>query len=125
MHEGGDQKQSPTLDFNGLDVLSLLGRGAKGVVFLVRDDKDNKLLALKVILREAIEKTKKKNDEYKRVSFEQEVLSRFDHPLFPSLHGVLSTDKVIGYAIDYCPGQNLNSLRKMQSESMFSDEIIR
>ncbi|CAA7023719.1 unnamed protein product [Microthlaspi erraticum] len=125
--------QSPTLDFNRLEVLSLLGRGAKGVVFLVRDtnnDQDDKLLALKVILREAIEKKKKKNnkttsDEYKRVSFEQEVLSRFDHPLFPSLHGVLSTDKVIGYAIDYCPGKNLHSLRNMQSESMFSDEIIR
>ncbi|CAL9222342.1 unnamed protein product [Arabidopsis halleri] len=124
-----EQKQSRALDFNRLEVLSLLGRGAKGVVFLVRDD-DAKLLALKVILKEAIEKKKKKareseDDEYKRVSFEQGVLSRFDHPLFPSLHGVLATDKVIGYAIDYCPGQNLNSLRKMQSESMFSDEIIR
>ncbi|ESQ37075.1 hypothetical protein EUTSA_v10002544mg [Eutrema salsugineum] len=119
--------QSPTLDFNRLEILSLLGRGAKGVVFLVRDKDDDRLLALKVILREAIEKKKKtkNNDEYKRVSFEQEVLSRFDHPLFPSLHGVSSTDKVIGYAIDYCPGKNLNSLRKMQSENMFSDEIIR
>lgn len=119
--------QSPTLDFNRLEVLSLLGRGAKGVVFLVKDNEDDKLLALKVILREAIEKKKKttKNDEYRRVSFEQEVLSRFDHPLFPSLRGVISTDKVIGYAIDYCPGKNLHSLRIMQSESMFSDEIIR
>lgn len=119
--------QSATLDFNRLEVLSLLGRGAKGVVFLVKDKEDDKLLALKVILREAIEKKKTttKKDEYRRVSFEQEVLSRFDHPLFPSLHGVISTDKVIGYAIDYCPGKNLNSLRIMQSESMFSDEIIR
>lgn len=119
--------QSPTLDFNRLEVLSLLGRGAKGVVFLVKDKEDDKQLALKVILREAIEKKKKtaKKDEYRRVIFEQEVLSRFDHPLFPSLHGVISTDKVIGYAIDYCPGKNLNSLRIMQSESMFSDEIIR
>lgn len=126
----GDEKQSRALDFNRLEVLSLLGRGAKGVVFLVKDD-EAKLLALKVILREAIEKKKKKNkaieieDEYKRVSFEQGVLSSFDHPLFPSLHGVLATDKVIGYAIDYCPGRDLNSLRKMQSENMFSDEIIR
>lgn len=125
----GDEKQSRALDFNRLEVLSLLGRGAKGVVFLVKDD-EAKLLALKVILREAIEKKKKKKaieieDEYKRVSFEQGVLSSFDHPLFPSLHGVLATDKVIGYAIDYCPGRDLNSLRKMQSENMFSDEIIR
>lgn len=124
MRREGDEKQSRTLDFNQLEVLSLLGRGAKGVVFLVRDN-ESKLLALKVILREAIEKKKKGEDEYKRVSFEQGVLSRFDHPLFPSLHGVLATDKVIGYAIDYCPGRNLSSLRKMQTENMFSDDIIR
>ncbi|EOA30646.1 hypothetical protein CARUB_v10013783mg [Capsella rubella] len=124
----GDKKQNRALDFNQLEVLSLLGRGAKGVVFLVKDE-EARLLALKVILKEAIKKKKKKDienqDEYKRVSFEQGVLSSFDHPLFPSLHGVLSTDKVIGYAIDYCPGRDLTSLRKMQSENMFSDEIIR
>ncbi|EOA15552.1 hypothetical protein CARUB_v10005084mg [Capsella rubella] len=115
--------QIPTLNFDHLEVFSALGRGSKGVVFLVKAD--NEKLALKVILRETIETNKAKDDEYKRVSFEQGVLSRFDHPLFPRLHGVLSTDKVVGYAIDYCPGRDLNSLRKKQSEEMFSDEIIK
>lgn len=120
-HNPPPENQIPTLNFDHLEVFSALGRGSKGVVFLVRAN--TKWLALKVILRESIEK--KTKDEYKRVSFEQEVLSRFNHPLFPRLHGVLSTDKVVGYAIDYCPGRDLNSLRKKQSEEMFSDEIIR
>ncbi|VVB01361.1 unnamed protein product [Arabis nemorensis] len=111
-----EKNQIPTLNFTGLEIFSALGRGSKGVVFLVKSE--NKWLALKVILKESIEKNN-------RVSFEQQVLSRFDHPLFPSLHGVLKTDKVVGYAIDYCPGRDLNSLRKKQSEGMFSDEIIR
>lgn len=115
------ENQIPALNFDGLEVFSALGRGSKGVVFLVRSDNvSGKWLALKVILKESIEKNKNK-----RVSFEQGVLSRFDHPLFPRLHGVLSTDKVVGYAIDYCPGRDLNTLRKKQSEAMFSDEIIR
>lgn len=111
------ENQIPTLSFDGLEIFSALGRGSKGVVFLVKVD-NIEWLALKVILRESIEKNN-------RVSFEQRVLSRFDHPLFPRLHGVLETDKVVGYAIDYCPGRDLNSLRKKQSEGMFSDEIIR
>ncbi|CAL9224990.1 unnamed protein product [Arabidopsis halleri] len=121
-HLSPPENKIQTLNFDHLEVFSALGRGSKGVVFLVKAD--NKWLALKVILRESIE-TKKTKDEYKRISFEQGVLSRFDHPLFPRLHGVLSTDKVVGYAIDYCPGRDLNSLRKKQSEEMFSDEIIR
>jgi len=116
------ENRIPSLNFDHLEIFSALGRGSKGVVFLVKAD--NKWLALKVILRESIE-SKKAKDEYKRISFEQGVLSRFDHPLFPRLHGVISTDKVVGYAIDYCPGRDLNSLRKKQSEEMFSDEIIR
>ncbi|KFK38787.1 hypothetical protein AALP_AA3G160500 [Arabis alpina] len=110
-------QETPTLNLNGLEIFSALGRGSKGVVFLVKSE--TKHLALKVILKESIEK---KNN---RVSFEQRVLSRFDHPLFPHIHGVLETDKVVGYAIDYCPGRDLNSLKKKQSEGMFSVEIIR
>lgn len=124
----------PTLDFDRLMVVSALGRGAKGVVFLVREEEEEEesageLLALKVILRDSIEKKKhhdgKDGNEYKRVIFEQQVLKRFDHALLPRLRGVLATEKVVGYAIDYCPGRDLNFLRKKQTEKMFSDDIIR
>ncbi|KAI7748100.1 hypothetical protein M8C21_026110, partial [Ambrosia artemisiifolia] len=106
-------------------------RGAKGVVFLVQNEASNgELLALKVISRASIKKKAKKiNDsdgnEYKRIMFEQEVLRRFQHPLLPKLRGVLSTENVVGYAIDYCPGRDLNHLRKKQTEKMFSNDFIR
>ncbi|KAJ1427893.1 Serine/threonine-protein kinase, active site [Sesbania bispinosa] len=126
-----------TLDFENLKVISAVGRGAKGVVFLARtgDRSSNECLALKVISKALIHQKKaknknKKNDndgpgEYKRVSFEQEVLGRFDHPLLPRLRGVLETENVVGFAIDYCHGGNLHSLRKKQTEKMFSDDTIR
>lgn len=122
--------QVPSLDIKNLNVLSPLGRGAKGVVFLVQNEASGgELLALKVISRASIKKKAKNNDsdgsEYKRVMFEQEVLRRFQHPLLPKLRGVLSTDNVVGYAIDYCPGRDLNHLRKKQTEKMFSDDFIR
>ncbi|XP_062080975.1 serine/threonine-protein kinase OXI1-like [Humulus lupulus] len=122
------RREIPHLSFNRLKVLSALGRGAKGVVFLVKDEDRDEFLALKVISKALIEKKGKavaEGNEYRRVCFEQGVLSLLRHPLFPRLRGVLDTDKLVGYAIDYCPGRDLNVLRKRQSEKMFSDDIIR
>ncbi|XP_050208426.1 serine/threonine-protein kinase OXI1-like [Mercurialis annua] len=113
---------------SGLLVISPLGRGAKGVVFLIKEETGGELLALKVILKDVVEKKNKElcnGNEFKRVSFERQVLSHFDHPLLPKLRGVLATEKIIGYAIDFCPGRDLNHLRKQQSERMFSVDIIR
>ncbi|XP_044502992.1 serine/threonine-protein kinase OXI1 [Mangifera indica] len=124
--------QVPSLDFQRLKVVSALGRGAKGVVFLVKDEQLSEFLALKVIWRDLIEKKNKDSnsssndeDDYKRVSFERQVLQSCNHPFLPKLRGVLSTEKIIGYAIDYCPGRDLTSLRKKQTEKMFSDDTIR
>ncbi|KAL1557524.1 Serine/Threonine protein kinase, catalytic domain [Salvia divinorum] len=131
MHDGdlhgGDG--AVALDLKNLKVISPLGRGAKGVVFLVETE-SGELLALKAMLRSSIEKKKKiasagDGSEYRRICFEREVLASFHHPLLPRLHGVLATDKVVGYAIDYCSGRDLHCLRKKQTEKMFSDDVIR
>lgn len=128
-HGNNSTSPSPirTLNFQSLKVISALGRGAKGVVFLIKDEERNENLALKVISKALIEKKSKANEgsEYKRVCFEQRVLRRLRHPLFPRLRGVLDTDKLVGYAIDYCPGRDLSTLRKRQTEKMFSDDVIR
>ncbi|KAL2319347.1 hypothetical protein Fmac_028316 [Flemingia macrophylla] len=114
-----------SLDFENLRVISAVGRGAKGVVFLARTGE--RCVALKVISKALIlqKKARKDEEEYTRVSFEEQVLRRFDHPLLPRLRGVLETDKVVGFAIDYCHGGNLHSLRRKQTEKMFSNDTIR
>ncbi|KAH6772973.1 AGC cGMP-dependent and protein kinase kinase family protein [Perilla frutescens var. hirtella] len=116
-----------SLDLKNLKVISPLGRGAKGVVFLVQTE-SGELLALKVILRSSVEKKISNagdGGEYRRICFERQVLASFHHPLLPKLHGVLMTDKIVGYAIDYCSGRDLHCLRKKQTEKMFSNDIIR
>lgn len=120
MDNGGD-----TLDFRNLKVVTAVGRGAKGVVFLARtyDGSNEQWLALKVVSKAFIQK--KNSGHCKRVSFEQQILRRFDHPLLPRLRGVLETEELVGFAIDYCHGGNMHSLRKRQSEKTFSDEAIR
>ncbi|KAL6340078.1 hypothetical protein AAG906_038913 [Vitis piasezkii] len=131
-HHHGDV---PMLDLPCLKALAALGRGAKGAVFLVEAEAGEERLALKAVSRKLVESKSKDNDkngsnndkesDYRRICFEQEALRRFRHPLLPRLHGIVCTDRIVGYAIDYCPGRDLNQLRKKQSEKMFSDDIIR
>ena len=117
-----------TLDFRNLKVISAVGRGAKGVVFLSRSYGSSKdeWLALKVISKELLQKKNNNLTGYcKRVSFEQRILRRFAHPLLPRLKGAFETEKLIGFAMDFCHGGNLHSLRKKQPRNFFSEETIR
>ncbi|CAA3031224.1 serine threonine- kinase OXI1-like [Olea europaea subsp. europaea] len=115
--DAGDHHETPSLDLKNLNVISVLGRGAKGVVFLVQTE-NGELLALKAILKSSTQNNR-------RICFEREILDSLNYPLLPKLHGVLQTEKIVGYAIDYCPGLDLHSLRKKQTEKTFSDDIIR
>ena len=128
---------APVIDLPCLKAVAALGRGAKGAVFLVEAEAWEERLALKAISRKLVERKSKDNGKdsgggdddresgYRRICFEQEALRRFRHPLLPRLHGIVCTDRIVGYAIDYCPGRDLHQLRKKQSEKMFSDDVIR
>ncbi|KAF6149456.1 hypothetical protein GIB67_024703 [Kingdonia uniflora] len=110
-----------------LQVQSFLGRGTKGVVFLVKLPR-SRPLALKVISREEL--MKKKNGKsrelvLKQVLLERDFLKMFDHPLLPKFRGEIVTDVMVGLAIDYCPGGDLRTLLERQTEKMFSCDNIR
>lgn len=113
------------LQLDELKAVAVLGRGAKGVVFLVRAPSSREALALKAISRSSIEQKNTAADAYRRIWFERDVLLALHHPLLPSLQGVVSTDKIVGFVIQSCTGGSLDSIRRRQTEKMFSDEIIR
>ncbi|XVF72325.1 hypothetical protein PTKIN_Ptkin12aG0112000 [Pterospermum kingtungense] len=100
---GNPRDSVPSLDLDRLEIVTNQGRRAKGVVFLAKDKLSDETFALKVISRDSIEK--KSNKAMKS--------------------GVLATDKVVRYAIDYCSDCDLDSFRRKQTEKMFSDDVIR
>lgn len=124
---------TPTIQLQDLTAYSVLGRGSKGVVFLISDLSSGEPLALKAISRSSLEHNSASSSaaegrgrsSYRRICFEHDVLLSLHHPLFPSLHGVVSTENIIGFIIDHCPGGDLNALRRRQTEKMFSDDVIR
>ncbi|KAM0844024.1 hypothetical protein ACQ4PT_057324 [Festuca glaucescens] len=120
------------LSLADLRAVSVLGRGAKGVVFHVVAEEGHggggTAMALKAVSREAARHKKAGSgggDGHRRIWFERDVLLALRHPLLPALRGVLATDAVVGFAIDRCGGGDLNSLRRRQTEKMFSDSVVR
>lgn len=115
------------LDLCDLKAISVLGRGAKGTVFLVMTN-DGQTLALKVMSKPSAIEAKydpSLGNSYRRMGIEKDVLSILDYPLLPSLQGFISTPCIIGFAMNRCSGGNLSMLRKKQYEKKFSENIIR
>uniref|UniRef100_A0A0E0CN04 non-specific serine/threonine protein kinase n=1 Tax=Oryza meridionalis TaxID=40149 RepID=A0A0E0CN04_9ORYZ len=138
----------PQLSLADLKALSVLGRGARGVVFHVvpaggaaaaavsatADEgctPDVDPMALKAISRAAARHKCAEvaggpgGDGHRRIWFERDVLLALRHPLLPSLRGVVATDSVVGFAIDRCTGGDLNALRRRQAGGVFSVAAIR
>ncbi|KAK1618000.1 hypothetical protein QYE76_023517 [Lolium multiflorum] len=129
----------PQVSLADLKALSVLGHGARGVVFDVvpvasstgEACSGDQHMALKAMSHAAARRKAPaaggrapSGDGLRRTWFEHEVLA-LRHPLLPSLRGVVATDVVVGFAIDRCAGGDLNSLRRSQCGQVFSDTAIR
>ncbi|KAF7084794.1 hypothetical protein CFC21_088325 [Triticum aestivum] len=130
----------PQLSLADLRAMSVLGHGARGVVFHVvpvvaaaagGGCSADQPMALKAMSRAAARQKSAAGepapggDGLRRIWFERDVLLAVRHPLLPSLRGVVATEAVVGFAIDRCAGGDLNSLRRRQAGRAFSDAAIR
>nr|KYP58477.1 Serine/threonine-protein kinase OXI1 [Cajanus cajan] len=89
-----------------------------GTVFLVQHK--NSHVAVKVV-----DKSSCLHDAPRRARWEINVLSRLSHPFLPSLLGSFEFQNLMGWALPYCPGGDLNVLRYRQTDHVFSPAVIR
>ncbi|CAL5021038.1 unnamed protein product [Urochloa decumbens] len=136
------------LSLDDLRALSVLGQGARGVVFHVvpvaaataaagdSSAAGADTMALKAMSRAAARHRGAApggtsaaaggGDGHRRIWFERDVLLALRHPLLPSLRGVVATDAVVGFAIDRCPGGDLKSLRRRwRADATLPEHVIR
>ncbi|KAK2371113.1 serine/threonine-protein kinase OXI1 [Trifolium repens] len=103
-----------------LKPLKILGKGAMGTVFLIQqNNNNNNNMALKVVDKSST------HDAERRARWEIQVLSTLAHPFLPSLLGSFETAQLLGWAVPYCPGGDLNVLRYHQTDHVFSTTVIR
>lgn len=117
-----DSPTSPStqdLNLNNLKPLKILGKGAMGTVFLIQQNNNvNTTMALKVVDKSSTHQAER------RARWEIDVLSTLSHPFLPSFLGNFETAQLIGWAVPYCPGGDLNALRYQQTDRVFSITAI-
>lgn len=117
---------APPLYIDDLRAVKVLGKGATGTVFLVHEKSGDQFFALKVV-----EKSSAHHNSDRRARHEISVLSRLcggggsPHPFLPHLICSSEDDEFICWGIPYCPGGDLNVLRRLQNDRVFSTAVTR
>jgi serine/threonine protein kinase len=93
-------------------VVDILGRGGFSAVYLVKDEQDGPLFALKELIdQDKVERS--------RFTFECTVLERLHHPALPRVHRVFEENNRAYMLMDYVSGSNLEVLRRKQPHDSF------
>ncbi|XP_021862980.2 serine/threonine-protein kinase UCNL [Spinacia oleracea] len=116
------------LNIENIRAIKVLGKGAMGTVFLAHDsDSDPDAttpFALKVVEKSLL--YHKHNDAQRRARWEMSVLATMkNHPFLPTLLGSFETHELMGWAVPFCCGGDLNVLRYTQNDRVFSSAAIK
>lgn len=104
--------QNGTIIQDRYSIVDILGRGGFSAVYLVKDEQDGLLFALKELIdQDKVERT--------RFTFECTVLERLRHPALPRVHRVFEENDRAYMLMDYVSGSNLEVLRRKQPHDSF------
>ncbi len=111
--------QNGTFVQDRYSVVDILGRGGFSAVYLVKDELDGPLYALKELIdQDKVERI--------RFTFECTVLERLHHPALPRVHRVFEENNRAYMLMDYVAGSNLEVLRRKQPHDSFSlHEVLK
>ena len=112
--------------FGQYDVESVLGRGAMGMVYLARDRRIGRKVALKTVqLDQKFEDESEATEFYKRLQREAEVVGAMQHPNIVTLYEPGYENNVISYlATEYVDGESLKD-RLKRSKPLPVAEALR
>src|SRR5439155_15630163 len=98
-----------TRTFGHYDVESVLGRGAMGMVYLAKDRRIGRKVALKTVhVNEKFDDESEANEFYKRLQREAELCGSLQHPNIVTLYEPGYENEVISWlATEYVEGENL------------------
>jgi len=109
-----------------LQILQQVGKGGFGVVYLVRDKRDQKIYALKSMSKVVMVSIG--NSACFDAVSEKRLLQRLNHPFITKLYGALSDSKCLYFLSEYCAGGDLYT-RVVELEEtekkLMSEDVVR
>jgi serine/threonine protein kinase len=112
-------------NFGHYDVESVLGRGAMGMVYLAKDRRIGRKVALKTVhINEKFDDESEANEFYKRLQREAELCGALQHPNIVTLYEPGYENNVIAWlATEYVEGENLRDHMRKHKPLPIDDSI--
>ena len=115
-------------NYGEYEIESVLGRGAMGMVYLARDRRIGRRVALKTVqLEQKFEDESDATEFFKRLQREAEVVGAMQHPNIVTLYEPGYENNVISYlATEYVDGESLKDrLKRSKPQPLPLDEALR
>ncbi|KAL9263626.1 kinase PVPK-1-like protein, partial [Drosera capensis] len=109
------------LELKHFRLLSTLGKGDVGTVYLSELIGTRCHFAIKVMDKTALLRRKKLQRAHK----EMEILQSLDHPFLPTLYSHFETQNFSYLVMEYCPGGDLHALGQRQPRKCFPEHAAR
>ncbi len=112
-------------NYGHYDVESVLGRGAMGMVYLARDRRIGRKVALKTVhVNEKFDDESEANEFYKRLQREAELCGALQHPNIVTLYEPGYENNVIAWlATEYVEGENLRDHMRKRKPLPLEDAL--
>ena len=108
---------------NTYSIISLIGKGSTGNVYLVENIKNKKKLVLKEL---TFSEKKISNQERAEEIFfrEAEIMAKFSHPGLPEMYGMFKENDRMYIEMDYIEGKNLEEIINSSPEPVDTEKAI-
>jgi len=114
--EAVQKKKMSKVDFS---VTRVIGKGGYGEVRVVRNTNDNKVYAMKTLLKKKMIEKKQQN----HVRTERDLMVNVDHWLLVRLYWSFQDDTYLYLVMEYCPGGDL--MKILIKEDILSEPVTR
>lgn len=109
---------TPPPKFSGYSILKVIGGGAMGTVYKAREEAKDRVVALKVFLRDPSDRS----DNFERFQREALIMGELDHPNIVRVHDTGHTGFTYYIAMEYMNG---GSLLNLPDERIDADLVAR
>jgi len=116
-----EQCEDDDIGIHCFELLSVLGQGAFGKVWLARKKDNEQLYAIKAQDKAFILRQKM----LKRVVRERNILEQLDHPFIVRLHFAFQSAESVFLVLNYVPGGTLYTLLAKQVKQRFNEDSVR
>lgn len=103
---------------SGYSIMKIIGEGRYGIVYLAKNDKDEKVV-VKQLKKNMLKETKEK------LFYEEQILKELDYQEFPKFISKFNDDSREGYILEYVEGRVFEDILAIDGYKFTKDEIYK